>query len=438
MRLFLVILSALAWVACAPEKQMSMAAPAASSLLLQNVAVIDGAGGVPLRARDVLIEGERIVGIWPTGSRPAPVGTERLDLTGRYLIPGLIDSHVHLKSRQRDPGMIERVLDSVLRGGVTTVRDMGGKGELRELRLRADDLASASPDILLSSLVIGPTSNFWMTGEQSTYIASGGSPGATAWFRRIERTEDAAPAVRAAADWGAAGIKVHSGMNPDMLRVVADEARRANLQLWTHANIGPARPGDAVSAGASILSHADMIAYEGLVDQPAGFAGRPYIERTRLAMAATPVDGPALGRLFEQMRGASACLEPTLFVFTPREPSEMEAYARYAAEATARAHRMGVRICAGTDAIGGSTPNLPEELKLLVERVGLTPLEAITAATHGNAVALGLTDRGLIRAGMRADLVVLSADPSLDITNLRRVEAVFKRGRIYRPPPRSE
>jgi len=112
---------------------------------------------------------------------------------------------------------------------------------------------------------------------------------------------------------------------------------------------------------------------------------------------------------------------------------DMTDYIAWTAAATARAHREGVRICAGTDAIGGSTPNLPEELGLLVRLAGLTPLEAIRAATAANADALGLADRGRVRAGLRADLVLLSADPSADIANLRRVEAVFRAGRQVAP-----
>jgi imidazolonepropionase-like amidohydrolase len=92
-----------------------------------------------------------------------------------------------------------------------------------------------------------------------------------------------------------------------------------------------------------------------------------------------------------------------------------------------------VPICAGTDAIGGSTANLPEELALLVNRAGLTPLQAIAAATFNNARALGLSDRGLLAPGRRADVVVLSRDPSRDIANIKSVEAVIQRGVLHRP-----
>lgn len=90
-------------------------------------------------------------------------------------------------------------------------------------------------------------------------------------------------------------------------------------------------------------------------------------------------------------------------------------------------------VAAGTDAVGGSTPNLHVELQLLVDSVGLTPLEAIRSATQVNARALGISDSaGTIAPGMIADLVVLDADPSVDIANTITVSAVMKAGRLFR------
>jgi hypothetical protein len=189
----------------------------------------------------------------------------------------------------------------------------------------------------------------------------------------------------------------------------------------------------------SILSHADMLAFEGMGPPPPGFEQRPYRERTRFAMAATPLDGEALARLFAAMRAAGACLEPTLFIMYPRPGSAPDpawpATRDWVAGATARAHRAGVAICAGTDALGGGAPNFPAELELLVRTAGLTPLEAIASATSVNARALGLRDRGRIAPGLRADILVLAADPSRDLAALRRVEAVIRGGYLHRPPP---
>jgi hypothetical protein len=425
-------------IACAPARTEASAAPG-GPVLIRNVTVIDGSGAPPVPARDVLISGGRIAAVAPPGLSGAPADAERIDGTGKFLIPGLIDSHVHLHTRRRDPGMIEEILGLVLRGGVTTIRDMGGNGAaLAPLAERARDPAVDSPDILLSTLVTGPASPFWMSGEVGDYVAAGTAHGRSPWFRRLERAEDIPGLVAEARRFGARGLKVHSGMAVELLRPLADQARGAGLAIWSHSRIGPATPGDAVDAGVTILSHADSLAYEGVSLADLG-SSTNYVERTRRAMRATPVGGPALGRLFEAMRARRACLEPTLMVMGADNPSpHMADYYAYSAAVTKRAHDMGVPICAGTDAIGGSTPNLPTELALFVRLIGLTPLEAIRAATSTNAAALGLTDRGLVRPGLRADLVLLAADPSADIGNLRRVDAVFRAGRRLPPPPRRD
>lgn len=425
-------------LACAPART-DASGSADHPILIRNVTVIDGSGAPPVPAQDVLVSAGRIAAVGPTGRSGAPADAEQVDGSGKFLIPGLIDSHVHLHTRRRDPGVIERVLGLVLRGGVTTVRDMGGNGAaLAPLAEQARDPAADLPDILLSTLVTGPASQFWMTGEVGDYVAAGTVRGQSPWFRRIERGEDIPALIADARRFGARALKVHSGMSAELLRALVEQARRAGLAIWSHSHIGPARPGEAVDSGVTILSHADALAYEGLGLGDPNVGSMPYVSRTRRAMQATPADGPALGRLFEAMRARRTCLEPTLMVMGADNPSpDMIDYYAYAAAVTKRAHDMGVPICAGTDAIGGSTPNLPTELGLFVTLVGLTPLEAIQAATSSNAAALGLTDRGLVRAGLRADLVLLGADPSADIANLRRVEAVFRAGRRLAPPARN-
>lgn len=410
------------------------------AIVIEHATVLDGRGGAALADRDIAIAGERIVAVYPSGSRPAPAGARRIDATGKWVIPGLIDAHVHLGTRGRDAGVIEMILANVLRNsGVTTVRDMGGHGPLVQRLKAAARNGAVSPQIVAATLVTGPASDFWLTGEAGSFVAGTTQRGRSPWFRHFtagERFDAALGAARAA---GADGIKAHSGFAPDELKRLGAAARRYGLPLWTHGFVGPARPADAVAAGATSLSHADMLAYAGAEAGERAAMGSTYVARTRAAMDATPVDGPQLGRLFAAMRRRGACVEPTFFVFTPREPDPVrDAYVRWAAQATGRAQREGVPVCAGTDGLGGGTANLPEELALLVNRAGLTPLQALTAATLNNARALGLADRGRIASGLRADLVVLDADPALDIANVKRVRGVVARGVWHEPTRRRD
>ena len=116
------------------------------------------------------------------------------------------------------------------------------------------------------------------------------------------------------------------------------------------------------------------------------------------------------------------------------------ARAAWSAGATHEAWTAGVPITAGTDSIGvdepGTLPNIHEELRLLVEQAGLTPMAAITAATRNGARAIGIeATRGTIAVGKAADLVVLSADPTADIRHTRDIVWVFQGGRRYAPLP---
>jgi imidazolonepropionase-like amidohydrolase len=406
-------------------------AAAAPALLIEHVTLIDGRGGPPVPDASVLVEGARIAAVGKGALPSVPVGAERIDGRGKFLLPGLIDAHVHLKTRARDPGMIEQILANVLlKSGVTTVRDMGGNGEaLRPLAEASHRAGASSPEIFYSALFTGSHSDFWMTGDLVRVITPQGEPGSRPWFRHFATSDGLEQAVRDARAFGASGIKLHSGFTAAEVARIGAEARRQGLRVWTHAFIGPAKPSDAVEAGAATISHADQLAYEGATEALPPLMGPAYRAQTQRMMAATPVDGPVLARLFERMKAKGTCLEPTLMVMTPPHPTaEMARYLAWVAAATDRAHRAGVAICAGTDGIGGSTSNLPDEMRLLVERARLTPIEAIRSATFENARAIGLADRGLVAPSKRADLLLLSADPAADIANVKRVAGVVARG----------
>jgi imidazolonepropionase-like amidohydrolase len=421
------------------------AAPGRDAFLaLTGATVIDGRGSV-LRNTTILIRGERIAGLFATGSRPLPPGAREIDLRGRFVTPGLIDSHVHLETRPRDPGVIEEILHQALLGGVTTVRDMGGNGvALTALARRANGGEIASPRIYYSGFLTGPDSEFWMEGPEGDYVAAGRPRGRSPWWRRLGGAQDVAAAVAEARAFGATGIKIHSGLDAGLLRLVAAEARRQGLRVWSHAAVTPAGPGDAVAAGVQVLSHADMLAFAALDDELPTPSLAAYRARAFQAVRLAAGRPERLARLLAEMRRRGTILEPTLFVIAnaaehsdPASRERLRAHLDYARYATRQAHLAHVSLCAGTDAIGGSSPNLHAELQQLVRYGGLTPMEAIVAATQGGAAALGIgRDFGTIERGKVADLAVFAADPSLDIRNSQTVTMVFRGGRRFdRPGP---
>lgn len=430
MKWFLALLFCLMLPGCAaaPRQPSDVA-------IVENVVLIDGLGGVPRPGMSILVENGRISDIYPTGSRPTPDGAERIEAPGRYVTPGLIDSHVHLMTAERPSGMIEGVLRAAMMGGVTVVRDMGGSGPgLQRLSRASASGDIEAPRILYSSLLTGPDSDFWLNEERTAFVAAGSTPGRSAWFRQVGFGDDLDAVMAEVKAFGADAVKLHSGMDAALMTRVSEAARRAGLRVWAHGFVGPAKPSE-VAAAASVLSHGDMAAFEGVADpRDPAFRALSYGGRSAAGQAGAPVDGPVAGAVIEALRAHGVALEPTLFVMSrPGEDGQLNPSAVYNAAFARRAFEAGVPIIAGTDAIGGSSPNLHSELQILVARVGLTPLQALTAATAAPARALGIDgDYGTLETGKRADIVFYSADPSADIRNSLTVTAVMRGGRLFR------
>lgn len=419
----------------------SSAQQSADAFALENVTVIDGTGAAACPGMTIVVRDGRIAELFTTGERPLDASVQRRDLGGRFVTPGLIDTHVHLATFDRGE-VIGEILTFALQGGVTAVRDMGGNGPaVKALATRQRRGELVAPEIYYSALVTGPESDFWLNDQRTAYVSAGAPPGQSAWFRHVAATDDFARVAREARAFGATGIKVHSGFDAATLARLTEAARREGLQIWAHATVDPATPSDALASGVQALSHADMIVFENRHGADAAYWRRPYAQRMLEALNAAPAENAALGAALERMRHDNAIFEPTLFVIAnasanaaPNEsnlPRWRQQYA-YAREVTRRAVSMGVAIAAGTDALGRESPWLHAELQLLVREGGLTPLEAIRAATSTAARVLGKErEFGAIAPGMRADLVVYERNPSADIRNTLTIASVVQRGRVY-------
>ena len=416
------------------------AAHAAPDLVLEHATVIDGSGAPALPDRTVVIRGERIEAVFASGSRPLPRDARVEDLRGRYLIPGLIDAHVHLSGAQSGMTGYRLLLRSLLRGGVTSIRDMAGDDRLLGyLALRADTDAFPSPDIVYAALLSGPS---FFKEDARAQAASIGMPlGAAPWMQAISDSTDIPLAVAEARGTGATGVKLYANLTPALLRRVAVEAHRQGLRVWTHATVFPARPSDAVAAGADTISHSPYLVWEAAPTVPADYRARTRGDFRHVAADAAPIRA-----LLEAMKARGTILDATVDAFrreATAHPGKLGAgIVSWSYAVTGLAHRQGVLIDAGSDSAGlpdnargpdlNGLPLVHEEMALLVERCGFSPIEAIEAATRISAMAMGHgADRGTIATGKFADLVVLAADPSRDIGNTRRIAFVIKHGRIY-------
>jgi imidazolonepropionase-like amidohydrolase len=430
------------WIPCFLAAWMvAPAALAADILELTNLHLVDGTGA-PARdiARLVARDG-KIVALDAAGAVPAAGPGDRwtrIDLGGAWVMPGLVDTHVHVARFDEAYPQAKKLLDAGVRGGITAVRDMGGDAralaELERARARGE---LRSPAIESSALVGG--ADIFEDGPTAE-MATGVEPGEAAWARRIDARTDLVRAIAEARGAGVGQLKLYGDLAPPLARRIIAEAHRQGLRAAAHATVFPTGPGDLVEAGIDSLAHAPYLVWEGADAIPGD-----YRKRIDGPWATVPPDHPKLLALYRRMAERGVFLDATLYVYKamngypgrPPQPWADVAFA-WAAKATKLAHEAGVRVTTGTDWFEPSSdfelPHTHQELALLVEAAGFTPMQAIVAGTRDGAAAMGMgATRGTVEVGKAADLLVLEADPLEDIHNTQLIRMTVADGRVVMP-----
>ncbi len=409
-----------------------------SALVLRGVTVIDGTGRPPQPGRSLVIVNGRVSAIVAAGSAP-PAGARVLDLAGRFVIPGLVDAHVHVTSPFIIPEQQDSLLAFLFDSGVTSVRDLAGEAVmLRERAQLATSAALPSPRIFYSALMAGR--EFLRTESRAPQIARGQVPGDAAWLKGLTDTTDLQIAIAAAKLTGATGIKLYADLAAPLVSRAAAEAHRQGMKVWSHAAIVPAKPSDAVAAGVDVISHISYLVYEGNDPMPASVR----LWRGMADYAGFSVNAPVITRLLQSMKERGTMLDATLIQVDiagaraeadPGRP-DLHSMRSWSFAMARRAHEFGIPFVTGTDFMGrpaiDSVAYVHDEIELMVTQAGMSPVQAISAATLNGARSVGREkDQGTIEPGMLADLVVLSADPTLDIRNTRSILFIVKGGHVH-------
>ena len=409
-------------------------APAAAAFAIRNVRAFDGERVID--DATVVVRDGRIVAVG-AGAKVA-AGLAVIDGRGKTLLPGLIDAHTHSwGNAQRD----------ALRFGVTAELDMLGEARrLPALRQQREMLAPSPQADLWSagSAVTAPGGHGTQYGMKVPTLAVDGDPRAFVDARVAEGSDYIKLVVEDMSEYGGkdtGAAKRWPTLGPAQVSAAIAAAHRADRLAVVHVS----RQADALhalDAGADGLAHLFIDAPASDAFVRAASARRAFVVPTLsvLASVAGAGEGARLGqdpRLQPLLTGEQATQLQTSFPLPTPNPAHLD----NALQSVRALHAAGIDILAGTDAGNPGTAHgasLHGELALLV-RAGLTPLQALAAATSVPARRFGLADRGRLAVGQRADLVLVDGDPTRDITATRAIAGVWKNGyAIERGVPASE
>jgi imidazolonepropionase-like amidohydrolase len=425
-------------------------------IALLGATLIDGSGGPPIAASAVVVRRGHIESVGSREEFQLPPRTRELDLTGRWIMPGLVDAHVHLVDPQA--GVARWSMDRYLAWGVTSVRDVHGPlRSVLAVRREVDRGWRPGPRVYAAGAMLD--------GAPSTY------PDAIT----VRNAKEARRGVDRLVNSGTDLIKIYTRVDRTLIGPLMDEARTFTLPVAGHLGLTDAAT--AARRGLTSLEHLSGIPEAALADPAPLFAAHErsfFAGWTAFERAWAGLDSAALARVAGVLAARNVIVVPTLVLHetfsrlddpavlsdsmlsaVPEEeqrrwnvgdmiaragwgPADFAAFrrARRVQDLFLRIfHAKGGRIAAGTDAanqmlIPGYAVH--RELELLVG-AGLTPVEAISAATRNAAVALRVDSLGIVAPGKVADLLVLGRDPLDDIRNTLAIERVMSRGRMLSP-----
>ncbi|MBI4886467.1 MAG: amidohydrolase family protein [Acidobacteria bacterium] len=413
----------------------------AGAVLYEGARLITGDGSAPIERAAFLVQNGRFVRVGRQGDVPAPAGARRVDLTGRTVMPALVDAHSHIgymKHLTSGPQNYtrENILDHMHRFayfGVAASQAMGTDfGEL-PFQIRDELAAGTDPDaalFLTAGRGLAPLDEISPANMHHAAYAVTTVEGARADVQELALRK--VPLIKMWVDSRGGTMKT---LTPDLYGAILDEAHRRRLRVAVHAT-DLAEAKQLLRAGIDVFAHMIADVDDELVAlfrqhpdtavllalcAPRRIVSAPWLEPVHPLIRET-VRPEQIARLHDRLAGQT--------------PETVER-GRQAWERLARGVRLlaqaGVKIGLGTDGGGQNGDQFVgwtahAELENMVA-AGMTPMQALVAATRNSAEILGLSDLGVVAAGKSADFVVLDANPLDEITNTRRISQVFLRGR---------
>ena len=425
------------------------AGPAAVPVILEGARLIDGTGKPPRDNAALVIVGDKITAVGVTGKLARPKGARVVDLHGRTIMPGLISAHSHAglvlgAANSADAYTREAVQAAALQYeqyGVTSFVTLGLNRDLvYELRDQQRQGAAPGASIFTAGRGIGAPGSVPPQPVQPDQIYRA----ATAEEARAQVREMAGHKVDIVKLWVDDNFGKFPKMAPDVFRAAIDECHKHKIRVAAHVfYLADAKA--LVAAGVDVLAHSvrdlpvDDELIRALKAHGVFYIPTLNVDHSFFVFVDHPevMNDPFFQRAVnpEQLQLLQSKAYKDKVAANPVVAKERAAFAT-ASNNVKALHAAGVQIAFGTDS--GANPERiagwaeHHELELMVA-AGLSPMDAIVAATKTSAALIKASDRGTLEVGKRADLVVLAADPTADIRNTRQLVMVWHNGKEIEP-----
>ncbi|HZA62030.1 MAG TPA: amidohydrolase family protein [Nitrososphaeraceae archaeon] len=393
-------------------------------VILEGASLIDGTGSPPRNDSVIILKDERILTVTDRGNyTDYPKDSEIVNLTGRFLIPGLFDMHAHVAGvldSSYNQTVSENTLKALLDNGITTIRNPAGPTK-ESVALR---------DAVAAGQIKGP--QIFTAGRLIN-----GLPFPTRFVETIANTEaEVREEVKSQADAGVDYVKLYVGLYPNLVKTAIDEAHNQGIKAIGHLYLTSWT--DAANLGIEALTHGVPVSPFLLSKDKREI----FIENGRgpfdhfLWLNLVDLNSTKIYEMINALVKNKVPVDPTLSIYEAMlkdDPQNQHLWSKVL-QLTKILYDHGVTIMSGTDIPNfGLIPgtSLHHELELLV-KAGINPLNVIKIATSNAAEALGiLDDVGTLEAGKQADMIILNANPIRNIRNIGAIEGVIEDGQVF-------